>query len=92
MKKLIIIPSIFILITGCGFFKKSSYRSDAEPISHEIWSTILTNNVSAEGWFDYKNIQADRDQFDLNLSLLRNQQPNPDTWSRNQRMAYWINA
>ena len=51
-------------MASCGFFKKGAYRSDAEPITHELWTAILKETVSEEGWVDYAQIQANRGQFD----------------------------
>jgi len=92
MKHLLQIILSVTLLSGCGLSKKSAKRTDALPITHELWDNILRENVKDNGWFDYKNVQSNRTQFDAYLKLLNTHHPNPDTWSRNERMAYWFNA
>lgn len=81
-----------IFLCSCGLSKKSAQRTNAMPISHELWSQILKENVKTNGWFDYASVKADRTKFDAYLELLNTHHPNPDTWNRNERMAYWFNA
>lgn len=92
MKQSLAIFLSILVISGCGLSKKGAIRTDAEPITHEIWDQILADNVKENGWFDYQAIAADRSKFDQYLNLLNTHHPNPDTWSRNERMAYWFNA
>ncbi len=92
MKNLLalLLPILFLL--SCGSFKKGAHLTDADPISHDLWNDILEENVKENGWFDYKAVVADRTKFDQYLTLLNTHHPNPETWTRNERMAFWINA
>ena len=92
MKLVLTILFAILILSGCGLSKKGALKTDAKPISHEIWSQILQENVKDNGWIDYKTILADRTKFNEYLNLLNTHHPNPDTWSRNERMAYWFNA
>lgn len=92
MKYGLLILFSVILISSCGLSKKGDLRTDAQPISHELWNQILQDNVKENGWFDYQAILANRSKFDQYLNLLNTHHPNPDTWTRNERMAYWFNA
>lgn len=87
------IPSLLLLgmviLAGC---KVKAFYSKSDPITHEIWDDILKKHVTEEGWLDYQGVQRDSDQFKSYLKLLSDNHPNPDVWSRNERLAYWINA
>ncbi len=89
------IQRIFILIT-CSFLISScsvkDYKSSSKPIEHIIWDSLLHKHVSDDGLVDYKGFIADSIQFDKYLTLLKNNHPNKKHWTREERMAYWINA
>ncbi len=84
-------PYIFFaaLLTGC---KVKDYPSDSRPIQHLSWDSLLAKHVSDEGWVDYQGFIRDSSQLDDYLNLLSNHHPNDQYWSREERMAYWINA
>lgn len=60
------------------------------PISHQLWNSILKENVSKEGLVDYQGINSDQ-SFQTYLDLLAANHPN-DSWTKNEQLAYWINA
>lgn len=70
----------------------SDYESDAKPITHELWTEILQKHVSENGDVDYKGIKADSVQFNKYIDLLSSGHPNEKHWTRNEQLAYWINA
>lgn len=74
---------------GC---KVKSYYSNSSPIQHDIWDALIQKHVDEDGWLDYKGIRTDNDSLSKYLRLLETHHPNPDTWSREERLAYWINA
>lgn len=59
--------------------------------SHKIWDGLLIKYVSAAGVVDYAAMKANKDVLQTYLDLLADNPPRRD-WSRNERMAYWINA
>jgi hypothetical protein len=77
------------LLTACGI--QSNY-GDSQPISHTAFDVILKEYVSEEGWVDYQGLLADRKRLDDYLEILSVNHPNEENWSRNERLAYWINA
>lgn len=77
------------LMTGC---KVSDYASDSRPVKHRIWDSLLQKHVTEEGWVDYHGFIADSARFNDYLDLLRQHHPNDKHWSRDERLAYWINA
>lgn len=91
MRILLFIGLALLLFSAIGCKVKSFY-STSQPITHEIWNELMEKHVNSEGWLDYQGVQRDTDQFNEYLHLLENNHPNPDTWSKNERLAYWINA
>jgi len=66
--------------------------SNSNPISHESWTTLLSQHVSDEGWVDYIGFQRDSLELKQYLALLSSSHPNDKNWSEDEQLAYWINA
>ncbi len=64
----------------------------SEPISHDIWDDLLERHVQADGNMDYNALSKERDKFDQYITLLEANHPNPMHWSKDESIAYWINA
>jgi Protein of unknown function, DUF547 len=60
--------------------------------SHSIYDALLKKHVSPEGKVNYKGFIKDSVLLNQYLTLLSKNPPNSDTWSKNEQMAYWINA
>jgi len=86
--------SILLILVCASIFgcMVKSFYSTSQPINHDKWSELLRKHVNHDGWLDYQGIQRDTDRFNEYLDLLENNHPNPNTWSKDERMAYWINA
>lgn len=84
----ILIFSVFLL-NACAVKK---IKSNSKPITHELWDTLLRQNVSEIGVVNYKGIMKDSMKFNSYLTLLKNNHPNDKNWSKDERLAYWINA
>jgi len=78
-----------LIVQSC---KVKDYTSDSRPIDHKLWDTLLERHVTPEGIVDYQGIIADSSQLNAYLDLLSENHPNEQNWSRDQRLAYWINA
>ncbi len=63
----------------------------SEPISHELFDQLLKKHVSDDGWVNYEGFKKDREILNKYLDLIRKNAPN-DSWSKNDQLAYWINA
>lgn len=73
--------------------KKEVVKPTPKPVafSHAAWNTLAQKHISAAGKVNYKGFKADAAAFDAYLkSLAAN--PVQSSWSRGQKMAYWINA
>ncbi len=57
---------------------------------HSGWSSILSKHVSSSGVVDYKAMVGKRGAIQDYLDELASLPPKAD-WSRNEKMAYWIN-
>lgn len=59
--------------------------------SHDAFDALLREYVSSNGKVNYTGIRANEKKLDNYLNTLARQRPQSD-WSREQRLAYWINA
>ena len=59
--------------------------------SHEVWDQLLRSHVSEDGRVDYQALRGKKQQLATYLQILADN-PVEDGWSRNEKMAYWINA
>jgi len=78
-----------ILMASCGV---KPIQSNAQPITHELWDQLVQKNVTPDGVVNYKGFIADKTKFDQYLDLLRNHHPNNKNWTKDEQLAYWINA
>lgn len=62
------------------------------PPSHQIWDQLVKVHVKPNGMVDYKGFIKDKAKLDQYLKLISNNAPDRKTWSKNQQLAYWINA
>ena len=55
------------------------------------WDTLLQRYVNAAGKVDYKSLKADKKALNAYCQTLADN-PVQDDWSREEKMAYWINV
>ncbi len=92
MKSLINISVLFFLLALISWPNNSLIAVENGPApSHEIWDELLKKYVNEEGFIDYKGIVSERVKFEKYLELLSNNPP-ANSWSENEKLAYWINA
>jgi len=60
-------------------------------IKHTSWDALLKKYVSASGHVNYKGFVADKAKLNAYCDLLSKNAPKA-SWSKNQKLAYWINA
>lgn len=66
-------------------------QNEAGKPSHDQWNELLQKYVSTDGKVNYAGFKKDMPALESYLGgLTRN--PVQDDWSRNEKMAYWINA
>jgi hypothetical protein len=84
----------FALFFTCLSLVFASFTTDsntAAPVDHAAFDALLKKHVSAKGLVDYKGFKADEKPFNQYLETLSKNAPT-DKWSKNEQMAYWINA
>ncbi len=60
-------------------------------VSHDSWDQLLRKYVSSTGKVNYKGFKADKATLQDYLDQLSTHPPQ-SSWSRNERLAYWINV
>ena len=95
MKKLLIgalLSALVLFSLTCSFCQSGKTSSTSKPVTHQIWNTLLAKHVKAGGWVDYKGFIRDSAILNQYLNLLELAHPNNKNWSKDEQMAYWINA
>jgi hypothetical protein len=90
----------FLRIFGCAllailFFScqnRSLGMVGTTPPSHQIWDQLVKSHVKTNGMVDYKGFIREKNKLESYLKLLSDNAPDRKTWSKNQQLAYWINA
>ncbi len=62
------------------------------PPSHQIWDQLVKANVSPTGIVNYKGFIKEKAKLDQYLKLISENAPDRKTWSKQEQLAYWINA
>ena len=91
--KIIRIVFLFSLVaiglTACAV---KDIQSASRSISHAGFDALLQKHVNEAGWVHYEGFIQDSTKFKEYLQLLSKHHPNDENWSREEQMAYWINA
>ena len=82
MKKFILILCLFVT---------SNQLLIGQTTDHTTWTDFLQEHVSNEGHVNYNAIKANEAGLNDYLNLLIQNTPN-DSWSKNEKLGYWINA
>lgn len=72
------------------FFTCATFFLTAQP-SHAAFDALLKKYVSADGKVNYKNFKSEKAALDSYIQTLSDNAPQ-NNWSKNNKMAYWINA
>ncbi len=62
------------------------------PPNHEPWNQLLKANVSADGKVNYKGFIKEKAKLEAYLKTISENAPDRKTWSKDEQLAYWINA
>jgi Protein of unknown function, DUF547 len=80
---------IGFICSNCRSIKRDT---DSKPVGHAAWDVLIKKHVDADGFVDYKGFVRDSAELNRYLKTLEKAHPNDKNWSRNEQMAYWINA
>jgi hypothetical protein len=96
MRRIILLVTVLTAATIIGFIctncRSIRRTSGARPVPHEQLDRLLKKHVGADGMVDYQGFRRDSAALDQYLRLLESAHPDAETWSREEQMAYWINA
>ena len=70
----------------------SNIKNTSIPIDHTVFDNLLKKHVAVDGAVNYKGFIEDKVEFEKYLTLLKNNHPNKRNWSKEEQLAYWINA
>ncbi len=62
------------------------------PPSHRPWTDLLQDHVRSNGTVDYEGFIKDKQKLEAYLKTLSNNAPDRNSWSKDEQLAYWINA
>ena len=81
---------ICLLLVGCGS-PTTTFAQNSTVVDHSSWTALLQKHVAKVGLVDYKGFVKDKPKLDAYTELL-SRNPPADSWSDEDRIAYWINA
>jgi hypothetical protein len=84
------IKYLFILVVSCVAHGHALTQN--KPPSHDIYNRLLKKNVDCQGKVNYAAFLKDTVELNKYLSILSITPPDETTWSKNEQMAFWINA
>lgn len=83
---------LFLLSALISCQSSSLGMAGTTPPSHQIWDQLVKTHVKSNGMVDYKGFIKDKAKLEQYLKLISENAPDRKTWSKNQQLAYWINA
>ncbi|MHA7128942.1 DUF547 domain-containing protein [Algoriphagus namhaensis] len=89
-----IFSTLFTLLLATCFACQGAVPGMAGTTSpdHSPWNALLQKHVSDEGIVNYKGFIQDKSKLEAYLKTLSQNAPDRATWSREEQLAYWINA
>ncbi|MDX2070460.1 MAG: DUF547 domain-containing protein [Haliscomenobacter sp.] len=87
--RLMVLAMVWLSASNCVAIRRNTNSS---PINHDRWDQLVKKHVKDDGFVDYKGFVRDSNELNSYLDQLSAVHPNDKSWSRNEQMAYWINA
>lgn len=85
-----VILAFSLTFISCGSLHPQ--EKGTKPVDHSIFDSLLKQYVDTNGNVDYTSLLKESDQLDKYLALLSSNAPNDEHWSKEDQLAYWINA
>lgn len=70
----------------------SPSKKGSKSINHNLWNDLLNKYVEDDGMVNYIGFQSDSADLTSYLELLKTNPPDEETWSKEEQIAFWINA
>ena len=86
---LLTVLTIWFTCSNCRAIRRDT---ESKPVTHEAWDALVKKHVRQDGFVDYKGFIRDSNELNGYRRLLESAHPNDKNWTRNEQMAYWINA
>ncbi len=83
---------LFVLLFNLSSGSSEQGQIGSRTPSHQSFNELLKKHVSKEGIVNYQGFIQDRAKLDKYLELLSNNAPDKNTWTKEEQLAYWINA
>ena len=64
---------------------------EVELLSHDAWDELTRKYVSSSGKVNYKGFKSELSKLNEYIKLLKDNPPQ-SSWSKNKKLAYWINV
>ena len=94
MRRVLNFPFLLVLVVFVFAFRLQPSQKlidRAETVSHGAFDALLKNYVTASGVVNYVGFKENA-EFKAYLKTLSNAQPINTNWSREEKLAFWINA
>ncbi len=88
--KILTVFVLFLFNLSCG--NSQLVGENTDPPSHHPFDTLLKRHVDEQGIVDYKGLIKDKEKLETYLNLISQNPPDRKTWSKEEQLAYWINA
>ena len=80
-----------LALLGFGINVSTCFANASDHVSNQIWNELLSKYVSKDGVVNYKGMKTESAKLGTYIKLLSAIAPQ-ESWSRSEKMAYWINA
>ncbi len=81
---------LMVFVMGCHAAVPG--MAGSTPPDHSVWDQLLKAHVNKDGTVNYKGFIADKAKLEAYLKTLSEHAPDRGTWSKQEQLAYWINA
>ncbi|GAB4160099.1 MAG: DUF547 domain-containing protein [Winogradskyella sp.] len=90
MKYLLVLSIVVSTILNLSISNDNSIFNDL--FNHSKWNELLKDYVSNNGQVDYNSFKSNKAELQAYIEALKDHYPNLVNASRNEKLAYWINA
>lgn len=89
-KSIFLFFTLFLLWACQGTQSTFANESDTPP-DHSLWTDLLQEYVNDSGFVNYQGLLGEKQKLNRYTEDLSNNPPS-ESWSENEKLAYWINA
>jgi len=90
IKLFLLLNLLSMSLFGCGSLNPS--KNGTVPPDHKTFDKLLSKYVDEEGNVDYQGFLGEKVAFESYLEELKANPPDINAWTKNDQIAFWINA